>query len=89
MGTSGSLLSIVNTLMGSADEHPNKTIRGALKFAEERGWRLKKSGPRAHSWGKMFCGSGCVVSIWSTPRNPENHAKQLRKSVVRCPHQER
>lgn len=73
--------------MSFADEHPNKDIRGALKFAAENGWTIKKSGPRAHSWGKMFCGSGCVVSIWGTPRRPENHAKQLRKAVVRCPHQ--
>jgi hypothetical protein len=29
-----------------------------------------------------------VISIWSTPRNPGNHAKQIARAVKRCPHDE-
>lgn len=39
-----------------------------------------------HRWGKAECGSGCVLSIWSTPKNPQNHAKQMIRAVARCPH---
>lgn len=30
------------------------------------------------------CGEFCVSSIWSTPRNPENHARQIKRIVDRC-----
>jgi hypothetical protein len=30
--------------------------------------------------------AGCSISIWSTPRNPANHAKQIRRAVTRCEH---
>jgi hypothetical protein len=26
------------------------------------------------------------MSVWSTPRNAENHAKQIKRIVDRCPH---
>lgn len=29
-----------------------------------------------------------MIFVWSTPRNPQNHAKQLRREVDRCPHKE-
>ena len=55
------------------------------------GWRVEPTSS-GHRWGVMRCPEesrdGCQVSIWSTPRNPENHAKQLRRAVERCPHQE-
>ena len=42
------------------------------------------------SMGVMRCveaqRTGCQASIWSTPRNPGNHAKQLLGAVRRCPH---
>jgi hypothetical protein len=66
--------------------HPNKHIREALKYAEERGWRFTKS--RAHAYGRIRCDFGhshCQMSIWSTPHNPENHARAIRKKVDACP----
>jgi len=46
---------------------------------------------RGHAWGQILCAyaqrGGCRVSVWSTPRSPENHAKQLRRAVDKCPHQ--
>ncbi|MDA1015105.1 MAG: hypothetical protein O3A00_11720 [Planctomycetota bacterium] len=70
--------------------HPNKHLREAIKYAEESGWRIVKGGPRSHAWGMMYCQfagrEGCRETINSTPRNPENHAKDLRRAVDQCPH---
>jgi hypothetical protein len=30
------------------------------------------------------CGEFCIASIWSTPKNPGNHARQLRRVVDNC-----
>jgi len=47
----------------------------------------------SHAWGKMYCpyndvecrcGEFCITSIWSTPKNPGNHARQLRRVVDNC-----
>jgi hypothetical protein len=70
--------------------HPNKHIRAAIKYAESKGWRVVKASAHAHIWGKLYCPSGrrggCIVHVYSTPRNPENHAKDIRAEVDDCPH---
>jgi len=72
-------------------KHPNKDIEAALAFAEANGWLVKEGG--GHAWGKMYCpensaecrcGEFCISSIWSTPRNPVNHAKQIYRVVKNC-----
>ena len=77
----------------SRRRHPNAHIEEALKYAEGHGWRVEQRGPRAHAWGRMYCphndpecrrGEFCVTSIWSTPKVPENHARQIRKVVDGC-----
>ncbi len=30
------------------------------------------------------CGEFCITSIWSTPKNPGNHARALRRVVNNC-----
>jgi len=68
-------------------DHPNRYIRGALQYAEEQGWTIRKSGPRAHAWGVIFCSFGhraCWMAIYSTPTNPEKHARDIRRTVDRC-----
>lgn len=69
--------------------HPKKEIEDALSEAEAAGWRVESSG-FGHRWGVMRCRersrNGCQASIWSTPRDPGNHAKQLRRTIARCPH---
>jgi len=71
--------------------HPKKEIEAALVHAESRGWRIEVGG--GHAWGKMYCpansqhcrcGEFCITSIWSTPKNPANHARQLRRVVDNC-----
>lgn len=72
-------------------KHPNPDIRAPIQHAEENGWRIKIGG--AHAWGKLYCpynsedcrcGEFCIMSIHSTPRNPTNHAKQIRRVVDKC-----
>jgi len=47
------------------NDHPNKHIREAIDYALANGWRLVKSGPRAHAWGRLYCPAqtrgGCIV----------------------------
>lgn len=73
-----------------ADRHSNKEIEAALAYARSNGWNvIKSSGHSAHAWGVMRCPGDCPqVSIYSTPRVPENHARALGRAVDRCPHNE-
>lgn len=72
------------------NDHPDKHIRAAIDYAIENGWVLKKSGPRAHVWGTLFCPEhsreGCIRAVYCTPRVPEAHARDIRRAVNRCPH---
>ncbi len=71
--------------------HPKKEIAAAIEYARSKGWRVVEGG--SHAWGQMYCpyndkecrcGEFCRTSIWSTPKNPGNHAKQLRRAVDNC-----
>lgn len=71
--------------------HPNKTIERVLRYAESQHWRIEVGG--SHAWGKMYCprnqrdcrcGEFCITCIWSTPKNPTNHSKQLERVVDHC-----
>ena len=71
--------------------HPKQEVEKALQYAESNGWRVEIGG--SHAWGRMYCpyndsscrcGEFCITSIWSTPQNPANHAKQLRRVVENC-----
>lgn len=68
--------------------HPDSMIEDAIQYAENLGWKAVIS--NGHAWGRIFCPqssrSGCIVSVWSTPRVPYNHARQIRKRVDTCPH---
>lgn len=75
----------------SRKKHSRKDIEQAIVYAEERGWRIEVGG--GHAWGKMYCpyndqecrcGEFCVASIWSTPKNSMNHAKQIKRIVDNC-----
>jgi hypothetical protein len=70
--------------------HPNKHIREAIEYAKKHGWKFEKAGARAHAFGSLCCPlskrEGCLIHVFSTPRNPENHANWIRRQVDRCPH---
>lgn len=74
----------------SRPRHPKPPIEEAVQYAEQRGWRVEMSS--GHAWGRLYCPKstreGCIVSVWSTPRVPENHARQIRKAIDTCPHRD-
>lgn len=65
--------------MKNRNRHPNKEIEAAVQYAEEQQWTYKSPGNSAHAWGRLYCPlrerEGCILSIWSTPRDPDVHAK--------------
>ena len=75
----------------SRRSHPKPEIEAALAYAEQNGWSVDLGG--SHAWGKIYCpynnkecrcGVFCITSIWSTPKNDGNHAKQIRRVVDNC-----
>ncbi|MCX7412517.1 MAG: hypothetical protein NTW36_03625 [Planctomycetia bacterium] len=73
---------------GARHLHHNKHIRQALAHAAARGWRTRPGG--GHAFCILLCPEatreGCLKSVWSTPRNPEAHARDIIRFVDRCPH---
>lgn len=59
-----------------------------VAYAESVGWRFVAGS--GHAWAYLYCPksdrSGCKVGVWGTPKNPENHARQVRRQVDSCPH---
>lgn len=75
----------------SRAKHPKKEVEEALRHAEGHGWRIEIGG--SHAWGRMYCpyndpecrcGEFCITSIWSTPKNAGNHARQLKRVIDNC-----
>lgn len=70
--------------------HPDKEIEAAVAYAESLGWAVMSI--KGYAWGRLYCAhhdrDGCMVSVWSTPRNAGNHAQSVIRNVSRCPHQE-
>ncbi len=71
--------------------HPSKDVHKALSHAEARGWRIEPA--YGHAWARIYCpfndmscryGKFCVVSVWSTPKSPVDHARQIRRVVDKC-----
>jgi hypothetical protein len=72
--------------MAVRSRHPNKEVEAVVAYAEVKNWTLRKMG----HWGRLFCPQadrdGCQVAVNGTPRNPEVHARHIKRSVDRCPH---
>ncbi len=70
-------------------KHPIAVIDKAIGYALQNKWRLKVK-KRGHAWGQLYCPGeehgACIASVWSTPRVPENHAKQIKRKVDNCEH---
>ncbi len=72
-------------------KHPNKEINKVVQHALSNGWTLRAA--NGHAWGVLRCpknkadcrlGRFCQISVWSTPKNPGNYAKRLKKSIDGC-----
>lgn len=74
--------------MSGRSRHPHKEIEKVVAYAESVGWRIASA--HGNAWCYLYCPkadrSGCKVGVWSTPKNPENHARQVRRQVDSCPH---
>ncbi len=65
--------------------HPDKDIRQAINYALANGWKFKES--NGHAFGRLYCMLGHSehqLSVWSTPRNSSNHAKQIVAFIDKC-----
>ena len=70
-------------------KHPSKEVEEAIRYAESKMWVVQSGG----HWGFLYCpfndaacrcGTRCKAGIWGTPKNPGNHAKQIRAVVDGC-----
>ncbi|HBY1017458.1 TPA: hypothetical protein MIP50_18915 [Klebsiella pneumoniae] len=70
--------------------HPNKHIQAAIEHALSQGWVWVSPGNSAHCFCRLRCGNphgehrDHQMSVWSTPKNAENHAKQIIRKVGHC-----
>jgi len=63
--------------MVTAGRHPKKEVAEALNRAKNAGLAVDEI-HRGHRWGELRCpGCGDSQGIWSTPRDPGTHAKQI------------
>ena len=71
--------------------HPSKEIEAVLRGLEAGGWTIVNG--KGHAWGVLRCptnspecrgGEFCQMSVWSTPKNPENFAKKLKQKALGC-----
>jgi len=71
-------------------KHPHKHIQAAIDYALAKGWVWVAPGHSAHCFCRLRCGSpenqhqAHQLSVWSTPRSAENHAKQIKHKVDHC-----
>ncbi len=69
--------------------HPKSQIREVLNAADAAGFKITVTRGRGHSWGRIDCPScGQRLSVWSTPKNADNHGKQIRRFIQRHSHTE-
>jgi hypothetical protein len=74
-----------------AKRHKTKEINAAVVYAMDRGWTLVlPEGGNAHLWGTLLCPAGDrdghTFRVRSTPKHPEDHARDLKRAVDRCQH---
>lgn len=69
---------------------PAKEILAAVRDMEATGWRVQIAGGRAHAYARAYCpggSTGCPpLTIYGTPKVPENEAAKIRRALARCPH---
>ncbi len=70
------------------DRHSKKELEALVQYAEQRGWEVRQG--QRHAKFKLYCKhhdrDGCKVSVWGTPTDVDDHARDLRRAIDRCPH---
>lgn len=69
--------------------HQNKDIRRALDAAREAGMDVVPT-DSGHRWGYVACPrrDAPPLSVWSTPKVPENMARRIAKYTIEHRHEE-
>jgi hypothetical protein len=72
--------------MVTGGRHPKKEVAEALKRAEDAGLVVREI-HRGHRWGEVRC-EPCEAkrAVYSTPRSPGTHAKQLDRFTAQHHH---
>ncbi len=69
---------------------PAKEILAAIRELEVAGWRIQITSSRAYAYARAYCPGGpdgCPpLTIYGTPRVPENEATKIRRALARCEH---
>ena len=69
---------------------PAKEILAAIRELEAAGWRVQIASGRAHAYARAYCPGGpegCPpLTVYGTPRVPENEAAKILRALARCGH---
>jgi hypothetical protein len=69
---------------------PAKEILNALQDLRSADWRVHLTGGQAHAYARAYCpggSDGCPpLTVYGTPKVPENEAARIRRAMRRCPH---
>jgi hypothetical protein len=69
--------------MVSPGRHPRNPVARALDAAKDAGFEVIEI-HKGHRWGKVACPTcGEDQGIWSSPKDDDNHAKQITRFVTR------
>ena len=72
--------------MVSAGRHPKKEIAEAIKRAEDARLDVQEI-HKGHRWGEVRCEPcGSQRAVYSTPRDPGTHAKQIDRFTAQHTH---
>jgi len=73
--------------MVSKGRHPKKVVDDALDRLNEQLFTVSEI-HHGHRWGKITCVTcGDDLSIWSTPKVPEDLAREINRFATRHQHQ--
>ncbi|MCP4967167.1 MAG: hypothetical protein GY926_18295 [bacterium] len=63
--------------------HPKKEIEKALREAEQAGLVVSDASGGGHSTHVISGDQPHPFRVWSTPKNADSHAKQIRRHIRR------
>ncbi|MDR0847437.1 MAG: hypothetical protein LBN10_00100 [Propionibacteriaceae bacterium] len=74
--------------MVTKGRHPKNPINDALRALDSDKFEVNET-HSGHQWGKVICREcGAAVSIWSTPKVPEDNARGIERFAVRHQHRD-
>ena len=78
-----------HTTMVTRGRHPKGPVNAALRIAKDCGVELEEV-HRGHRWGVLHCNvCGARLAIWSTPRVPDAHGRDIIRFAEKHRHGQR